>query len=73
MHKAKSHLSYILNRPQNNQLTLCSSIIDVITSVLSVEGTNRGINELVKDFFRGLDSLFCSNRYSRRSCGNNLN
>lgn len=47
--------------------------MDVITSVLSADGTKQGIFVEVNDFFTGLhDSRFCSNRYSSRSYGKNI-
>ena len=44
--------------------------MDVITSVLSADGTKKGILVEVNEVFTGLnDSRFCSNRYSSRSYG----
>ena len=44
--------------------------MDVITSVLSADGTKKGIFVEVNEVFTGLnDSRFCSNRYSSRSYG----
>lgn len=47
--------------------------MDVITSVLSADGTKKGIFVEVNEPFTGLnDSRFCSNRYSSRSYGEKI-
>ena len=47
--------------------------MDVITSVLSADGTKKGIFVEVNEVFTGLnDSRFCSNRYSSRSYGEKI-
>lgn len=58
-------------RDLNN--TFCASRMDVITSVLSADGTKKGIFVEVNEPFTGLnDSRFCSNRYSSRSYGEKI-